>query len=444
MQVSILCGALIASLAWPGRAAQVSEAGGGSVVSPVSAAGGEQTELAARVRALLAGGGEREAACRALAELGPEAVPLYVGLLAGELPLCEETPAEAGAEPEPAQAGPAWPLESLLPEVLAALPLAATESALAGSIHEDSSLEARLVALGLLALRGGERALGLQLDIAAEIPVHLGRRPYVGRRIADALGAVLAREPAALAALEARARLLDPGCAFGIVSALEGAVQTGSPEVALRAQKIMLALMGRDGELDRAIAASAVSFAGTRFGRARDELQAALERRLAAGDGELRRLAAIGLGELGAAEAAPALVGLLGDEDPRVQSGAARALGRLARTDWPAEQERWAAWLAEEQHWRDSRWGRVFAALRDDDAGAAWAAAAELRAHPLWRRAAVATLGPLVENAPDPAALAKLLAELGDPDAQIYLAEAQPAPAPSASAAPAAQSTPAQ
>ena len=106
--------------------------------------------------------------------------------------------------------------------------------------------------------------------------------------------------------------------------------------------------MGDDAALDRYIA----SLVADRARPAGDDVDPrALVRLLDSSDAAARAQAASALGALGAMAAVDALIGRLGDAEPRVRRSAHRALQRTTRQSLDASPDAWRAWHRDSRAW---------------------------------------------------------------------------------------------
>lgn len=340
-----------------------------------------------------------------LVALGPAALPLEIAILCGEFGMPETAP---GHGDQPVHAVALEKRHAWLREALRTLPSNEVLEALGNYAEPSTPLDVRLVLARLAGSTPSEDALRALLGIAGEIPSEHLSRPYVSGQIEDALGGCIEHAPGAAEVLTSERERIEPAL-WPIVA--RAAAQSRSP----RMPSLLVALLGRDAELDRTVLESLARFAERGAALFVEDELVELRRAQEYGEPPIQRAAALVLGRLRDRSSALTWIGLLTHEDALLADTARSALQELAGTVVGEEPEAWDAWIAQEDAWWDSAWERLDEQLFSGDAGRAFAAVKEYLEHPAFSREAGAALADAVldENPAIASAVVEALPRLG-------------------------------
>lgn len=327
-----------------------------------------------------------------LAALGPEAATTLfaymTGTIEGPQPDFSEPPP---GDPDDPRFAHALPREDvILLDALAALPAEKvvpqiTSAALHGGV------DVKIVAMRCLGEFGGASAVDAWLDLMTSLePLHL-ERAYVHAPTEGALGAILRRDPAALALLSTRVKQAE-------ARILPAIVRSVSESRNARGVPVLLALLGRDSALDRVVLSETARLAEETIGTLPED-QLNWMRPFAVDDDWLvRREALAALGRLGDFRSWPTIVEALGDGQRLVSQTAAWSLRRMSGKDFGADAAAWTEWFESELSWFEddgARWTRV---LEDTEAARVLEAVGHLAEHPLFRHEIGSSLAPLLRR----------------------------------------------
>lgn len=319
-----------------------------------------------------------------LTRLGPDALPVSVALLLGELqlPQADSDPSATPVDPRAIELRPA-----VLEAHCRSFPADDVFRAIQWHVNVDD-LSTRLAAVRLLGRFDGPEATARVFDLIEPIePIHL-QRESVWQVCVQALAGQVERRGETLDLVRSRLAQTAPSRAHLYLRVL-GRVRTAP------AARALVARLGVARELDPFVLAElgAIGDAG-RLALSPIELEP-VRRLCSSFDPKVRRAAAIAAGHARDGDACMDLIGLLGDADPLVAKSAQWSLAAIAQTDLGPDAERWQSWLAAECEWRDQNLERLCAAMTASDPAAALDALSECVQHPLWRAQIAPALVPL-------------------------------------------------
>jgi HEAT repeat protein len=328
-----------------------------------------------------------------LVALGRDAAPTLFAYLTGTI----EGPEPDYSEPPPDEVADPALLDRELPredrlllDALAALPPESVVPQVT-SASLRSSVDVKLVGVRVLGIVGGTSAVDAWLDLLLSLPPEQLGRVYVQTPSETALVEILRRDLGALPLLTARVKEVDARLLPGIVRSVGGA------RIA-RGVDVLLALLGRDGDLDRVLLAQIARLAEDTLGTLSED-QLTWIRPFATDDDWLVRREALGaLGRLHDFRSHELFFTLLADEQRLVAQTAGWSLRRITGQDFGADVDAWRAWFEQELGWFDdegARWTRV---LEDSDPGRVMEAVGHLTHHPLFRHEVCASLVPLLQH----------------------------------------------
>ena len=365
-----------------------------SLAPPPACEGGADAALdpqvVTAVQAVLtppASGGRPEAARMeaSLKALGPQALPVVVALLAGEV---EVPHTAAGTLEEPVHPIAVALRDSVLRASLDRFEPSAVVAHLAQRASGDASVDLKLFAAGTLGGIEDRRACAAVLTIAGSIePIHL-LRSYVQQTLEQALAAQVVWRPAAAMEIEQAARGAEPELLCVLVRAV--ARQRSARSVEFLAQQL-----GRRTGADAVILSEIGRLAGDGGLGIEPTTLVELRTLVSSPDPAVQRAAVTALGRLRDAEAFSDVVGLLLSADPLVASAARWSLTGIAGTDLGSQPGPWIEWQAREQAWWLEQAPDLLEALHSDAPGEVYQALTELIQHPLQRHDSAEAIGPL-------------------------------------------------
>ncbi len=328
-----------------------------------------------------------------LVALGPDAAPTLFAYLSGTIEGPEPDYSAPAEEPPPATRADAHSLpreDVILLDVLSRLPAEKVVPQLAAAaLH--AGVDVKLVALRCLGEIGGASAVDAWLDTLTSLePVQL-ERAFVQSPSESALTAILRRDPVALTVLSARVKAAEARLLPAIVRAV-GATRSA------RGIDVLIALLGRDPELDRVVVAQTAHLAEETVGTLTDEQLNWIRPFAADEDWLVRREALAALGRLGDFRSYATLIGALGDPQRLVAQTANWSLRRMTRQDHGYDADAWRGWFEQELAWFEddgARWTRV---LEDTDPARILEAVTNLTQHPLFRHEVCTSFLPLLQS----------------------------------------------
>jgi HEAT repeat protein len=347
----------------------------------------------ARVLAPPADGPAPDAAAMAAAicELGSPAVPVLVGLLAGEVELAESVPGTADGAVHPAA------LEqraAVLRAALECLPSGAVLAHLGSRLQHGPQAGTRLWIAGLLGGIDDPRACEQLLELIEGLDALALRPRHAQETLAGALAAHLVRQPEALDDVWPSGPGVPPERLVVFARAL-GAVRS------TRGIDLLASWIGLQPEADGELLEQLGRVAGEGGLAVTPEALAAVRSRLGAGEPDVRRSAIVAAGRLRDEEAFEELAGMLADPSELVASNARWSLQEICGVDLGTEGQAWLDWRERERAWLAEQAPALLEDLSSDVPGVVLAAVAEALRHPFHRHALAEALGPLCIH-PDP------------------------------------------
>jgi HEAT repeat protein len=266
---------------------------------------------------------------RRLGSLDASELPLLFAFAAdGRVPGSE---ASAGASPASSESA-----RQVARECLAARPRRELVPFLEDLASRPQAPAVRLEALRLLGAMGSGDHLKLLARLTASAQERGALVPELRAGFSAALGAILARDAAALSQVSALFSESSPGLASSIVEAVARLVST-------QATRLLASQLGRTPGLDPLLLARLAERSRLRTGS--DELVfEPLRRYLRQRDPALVCAAARACGQLGDDGAVEALVGLMEHGDERVRLSAFDALARISGLAFGEDAARWTSW----------------------------------------------------------------------------------------------------
>lgn len=290
---------------------------------------------------------------------------------------------------------------------------------LAASAAKDADPLLRTVALRVAGRPRTDAALADVLALALSFPEEERASHVLLAPLAAAVGAVVERRPAEAEVLRTRWKSFEPRFRTAFLDALESSAGAGATGAVSR---LLDTGAPGDGEILLRLARMPVRDAHPYDPRTESYAVASLT----AADADLRAGAAAFCGRVGGPEVAEQLLGMLGDEDPRVAAVAHRALEAATGSALVADRELWRSRLGAEREWA----GKDLAADLESARGAASAivvsAIQRLSQHRLHGAAIAPSLEALADHddASVRAAICAALGRLGQPSSIRALLDA--------------------
>jgi len=255
------------------------------------------------------------------------------------------------------------------------------------------------------------------------------QQPLVRDAVAAALAALLRRDDRGFDDLADELAAFPPTHFRALVDALAAARRGAS-------LPLLRAMLGRGEELDVAVLAAVGEL--PRWDEVARDGQTSwiLNAHLRAESPKVRRQAVLALGALRDCEAFEPLLGLLGDPDRRVRLAALTALRSLSGLRWPADVDRWLAYLHDESTWYASELPEALERLASSDAHVVVDALRRLPEHPLFRVELSGEVAPLLSSGDEAVAVSACaaLARLDSAAAVAPLLDALADPRPAVAA----------
>jgi HEAT repeat protein len=326
---------------------------------------------------------ERAMASR-LGQLGPEAIPVIIGMLSGSVPAAEFA---HGTTDQPIHPAALACREQVL---FASLKKFNSKDVVTFASRNApfASLGEQLVFARVLGEQASLEAQDALLAMLAGVePIQL-QRDYVRGTFEQALGECLSSGPAALRNLSNAVAGLDPA----LLPTLARAVGRTRGQ----ASSLFLAhLLERTPEVD-VVALEELARVAESSGIELPEEQLAKVRRLVdSPDATLARSAISLLGRLCDRESFGRLVEHLEDQERLVSAAAHWSLRNMARMDLGATPEAWLSWHEQQNTWWEQDSPGLLEALRSSDASRVIAALNEWMRHPFFKHEAARAIGPL-------------------------------------------------
>jgi HEAT repeat protein len=270
------------------------------------------------------------------------------------------------------------------------VPRAATALLAGEDMDAQEAREARLLALRSLGHVGRAPDLRPALALAATSSSGAIDRA-VRTELESAISEILRRDRAGYAAI---GEVLREG-ETDVEAILVGALGRSGTRDALQ---LLSDRLGRNRALDLPILSQMGRIAARQHGPADPILLRRVRPYLKSRDVAIRREAAMAVGRLEDEEAVPELIGLLGEDNPGVQSNAYWALKRITGMALAPEPHRWKAWYDRESEWRTSRAPAVLDNLSSAGRAEIVAAIQEIATKRLFRGRLAERLVPLLQH----------------------------------------------
>jgi len=342
---------------------------------------------------------------RRIVELGPGVLPLVMGALSGDLVLRPDTP-PAGLELAPTvELRPLPDRDVLLVGALLDFDPRLVLDLLDRQVTEQSRVGQRLIAARVLGGLRDPRSLAVLLRIMRQTEPIQFERPHVVAYYEEALAGVLAGRPEGLSELRRDAEGLAPKILPIVVAAVPF---QGSSEGA----KLVFDLLDLDSSLAPAVLDRISEVAGTLHDAELDDTLWQVHWLVDNPDANIRREAALALGNLQDSTSCPKLIQMLQDSDRRVVGAALWALRNMSERNFAADVQLWLGWYEDERAWFEGPAVELESELRSPDPARVTHAVALLCHHPLFKHRLAATLGPLLLGE-DPGTAATACAALG-------------------------------
>jgi HEAT repeat protein len=353
-----------------------------------------------------------ESMVRDLVALKAPAIPVLIAIACGEEELSEFA---IGTKDAPVHPRAIELRQQAIAGALRELPA----PQVAASLREwgvGAPLDMALVAAQFLGDCADPTALDTLVEIARAIePIQL-RRTYVNATLQTALAKHFARTPLALEQLELR----GPDDAWPVF------VHAASASRTTTSARWLAELLGRDRELDLAVVEElGRSAEGGRFALP-EEVVERLRDTLPRADDQMRRLAAIALGNAREGQAFDDLVELLDETDPLIALAARHGLAAITGADLGADPGAWLDWRVAQEAWYAEHSAALLEQLADADPARASAAMGELLSRGFFRHEWAHEIGARLFAAEGPlfATACASVAALGSSRAVPWLVEA--------------------
>lgn len=354
--------------------------------------------------------GETDTARRALAELGPDAVPAICSVLSGRT-----TGAEHGFE------GPLVdpPTRTVLVEAMRTWPTEAVVERLVATLDGDVTLSDRLRIVDLIGELGGRGSLAAIFDQLEALDPGERQHRIVTSSFSAAFERIARRDSHVVETIAARLHELDPALLPGLATTL-GELSVGS------GLDILERMLRRSSQIDVAVLQAVGHWKPWKPEYVEGDCAGLARSLLHSSDHTVRRQAVITLGELGDVESVPDMIERLSDPDRSVQQAAQRALQEISGLRWTADASRWQRWFAEENAWFEATAPDLERLGNQRDPAAFAAILQQARLHPVFGDRLARTIIPLLEH---PASIiatsaAQALGRLGHPSAVYPLVRA--------------------
>lgn len=338
---------------------------------------------------------EAERAREDLEHIGPEAAAEVFGLWAGLPEFGLLTAAE----------------RRLLLGALRAWPADRAVEVLVDALPDEPTLDQRLVVLRLLAEVGGHTTVAAVESVCVGIPAEQEVLSQLSEVVEAALVSALRRDPRTFDDLRSRIErdVLPTRLGQQMARAL-GSVGLG------RGLGVLERMLGQSLQLDLAVIDAIGKLSPFDEPRAVFEAARTLRPFLPSIQPEVRRQAALALGDLQDGESVPELLGLLEDSDRRVRRGASLALARISGLDGSEDPVVWKRWYEEELDWLESELDPLVGELAADEPARVVTALRILSMHPMHRAVVSPEIRPLLGHEETLIAVAacSALAKLGD------------------------------
>ncbi len=345
------------------------------LAAPAAAAGDRIEDVSAVLRQRSDDARTEDDVAFELAGLGRESVPVLFTLVTGEV--YDAIDPELFSEPD-AWRVPPDRFGAVGEAALVLLPASSVVRHVGVRVRAETELGVRLAGVRVLGLVGSAEGLPPLVEVLRALDgPQLGQR-YVRAHFERAFEAILVDDREAWSALGELLAELE-GMPLGV--AVDAIAATGRSE----GIDALLALLGRDADLDVSVVERVAALRSARPWDARYDPRRRLRKLLTAEAASLRAAAAVAAGRVNDADAAPDLVDLLDDREARVRRAAAWSLARMAGTAEPAEPEAWWAWYEAETKWHEEAFHGLVAELSGEDAALALEALRTLSRHRLFR-----------------------------------------------------------
>ena len=350
-----------------------------------------------------------------LGALGPNAIPVVVGMLCGEI---ESPQFEEGSLDQP-----------IHPEALAR-----REQALFASVcHfsskdvvaqlqsriEESPYEVRLVLARLLGEVATLEAQAALLELLGKLEPEQLQREYARVTLEEALARCVARDPAAVQQLSKLVRKLNPTL---LPLLARGVGKTRGPVSAA----FLAHLLGKSAELD-VIAMTELARVTDSSGIALPESALVdLRRLMDHADPTVQRTAIAVLGRGCDRESFDSLVRLLGSPNRLVSTASGWSLRNMARADLGMLPGPWLDWREGQDTWWRETFPRLEEQLRSEQPAAVFGALKELSDRPFFKHDVANAIGPLAADSQISVALPAIAAleRIGSTQATGWLIQA--------------------
>lgn len=352
---------------------------------------------------------------RSLLALGPQAVPIFCGVLCGEVSATRESTVAHRRSIHPRLAAEIQPL---LRNCLRACEPTEVIAHLAERAAPGAPLEVQLASASLLGDLQGARALDLLFQLLGDVePAHL-EWARVSAVFEESIARHLTRcgptDPV-VDALVRRATI--PQCM--VLAHAATRVSSG------HAARLFRLMLGRDRDLDRTVVHEIARIAMQRRLQLDEPALATLRTMLRSSDLEDRRLSGSALAALGDIESFETIVWQLQSPDVLERGTARRSLVTLSGVDLGPQAKDWINWFQQESTWWNESGPQELERLASSDAHQVQRSISALVRHPLRRAEIVEGLGPLAvhSDATVAAGACRALSKLGCRSALPWLVE---------------------
>ena len=333
-----------------------------------------------------------EALEQSLVELGPEVVPLLLAVLSGDVKLLPGSP-PPGMELGPRDQERVLPNRDVLLEgALGRFDAGRVYGPLERWTRSDASVGQRLIAARILTGLKDPRAPTLLLQILSNTPSSELRRPHIRAHFERTIAGVLDRHPEGIELVRGELEDLE----LGVLELIVQAMPLGRSGAGL---DLILELLEREPQLAPAVLGRISVLAESAQGDVLDDTLWQLQWLVDNADWEVRRGAAVALGNLQDPNSCPQLIRMLGDSERRVSKAALWALREMSSRNFPADPGLWQGWYEQERAWFEGPCVDLEDDLQSEDLASVINAVGLLCHRPLFKNHMAVTLSSLLWNA---------------------------------------------